>query len=44
MRPADVIVLMDQGAVMEMGDHSELMQRQGLYYALYQCQSQEGLS
>ena len=44
VRPADVIVLMDQGAVMEMGDHSELMQRQGLYYALYQSQSQEGLS
>ena len=44
VQPADVIVLMDQGAVMEMGDHSELMQRQGLYYALYQSQSQEGLS
>ena len=33
---------MDQGAVMEMGDHSELMQRKRLYYALYQSQSQEG--
>ena len=39
-----MIVLMDQGAVMEVGDHSTLMQRQGWYYALYQSQSEEGLS
>ena len=44
VRPADMIVLMDQGAVMEVGDHHALMQRQGWYYALYQSQSQEGLS
>ena len=44
VRPADMIVLMDQGAVMEVGDHSTLMQRQGWYYALYQSQSEEGLS
>ena len=44
VRPADMIVLMDQGAVMEVGDHSSLMQRQGWYYALYQSQSEEGLS
>ena len=44
VRPADVIVLMDQGAVMEVGPHDELMQRQGWYYALHQSQSQEGLS
>ena len=44
VRPADTIVLMDQGAVMEMGNHNELMQRQGWYYALYQSQSQEGVS
>ena len=44
VRPADVIVLMDQGAVMEMGSHNALMQRQGWYYALVQSQMQEGLS
>ena len=44
VRPADTIVLMDQGAVMEVGNHNELMHRQGWYYALYQSQSQEGVS
>ena len=44
VRPADMIVLMDQGAVMEVGQHQELMERQGWYYALYQSQSQDGLS
>ena len=44
VRPADMIVLMDQGAVMEVGDHDSLMKLQGWYYALYQSQSQEGLS
>ena len=44
VRPADMIVLMEQGAVMEVGDHNALMQKQGWYYALYQSQSEEGLS
>ena len=44
VRPADMIVLMDQGAVMEVGDHAELMQRQGWYYGLHQSQHQEGVS
>ena len=44
VRPADTIVLMDQGAVMEVGPHDELMKLQGWYYALHQSQSQEGLS
>ena len=44
VRPADMIVLMDQGAVMEVGDHTELMQRQGWYYGLHQSQHQEGVS
>ena len=39
-----MIVLMDQGAVMEVGDHTELMQRQGWYYGLHQSQHQEGVS
>jgi ATP-binding cassette subfamily B protein len=41
VQPADLIVLMDRGAVMEVGDHRELMRRQGWYYALYQSQVQE---
>ena len=36
VRPADMIVLMERGAVMEVGSHDELMQQQGWYYALYQ--------
>ena len=43
VRPADMIVLMDQGAVMEVGDHKTLMGLEGWYYALYQSQSEEGL-
>jgi ATP-binding cassette subfamily B protein len=44
VRPADVIVLMDQGGIMEMGSHRELMDQQGWYYALYLSQNQEGMS
>jgi ATP-binding cassette subfamily B protein len=44
VRPADLIVLMDQGAIMERGTHSQLMQQRGWYYALHQSQNQEGLS
>ena len=43
VRPADMIVLMDQGSIMEVGSHNELMARQGWYYGLYQSQMQEGL-
>jgi ATP-binding cassette subfamily B protein len=44
VQPADLIVLMDRGAVMEQGSHRQLMQRRGWYYALYRSQNQEGLS
>ena len=44
VRPADQIVLMDRGAIMEVGSHSELIERRGWYYALYQSQNQEGQS
>ena len=44
VRPADFIVLMDRGAVMEVGSHKQLMNQQGWYYALFQSQNQEGLS
>ena len=44
VQPADTIVLMDRGAVMEQGDHRQLMQLRGWYYALFRSQNQEGLS
>ena len=44
VRPADQIVLMDRGAVMETGSHQQLMALQGWYYALYNSQNLEGLS
>lgn len=43
IRNADVILMMDQGVVVEQGRHEELMQRRGYYYALYQQQSAEGV-
>ena len=44
VKPSDFIVLMDRGAVMEVGSHKQLMQQQGWYYALHQSQNQEGLT
>ncbi len=44
VQPADTIVLMDRGAVMEQGNHRQLMQLRGWYYALYRSQNQEGFS
>jgi ATP-binding cassette subfamily B protein len=41
VQPADLIVLMDRGAVMEAGTHQELMALRGWYFALYQSQQQE---
>jgi ATP-binding cassette subfamily B protein len=41
VQPADLIVLMNRGAVMEAGTHQELMALRGWYFALYQSQQQE---
>ncbi|MFN9173388.1 MAG: peptidase domain-containing ABC transporter [Synechocystis sp.] len=38
VRSADVIVMMDQGSVVEQGTHEELMALKGRYYYLYQQQ------
>lgn len=35
---ADVIVMLDGGAIVEQGSHQELMSRRGSYYALYRQQ------
>jgi ATP-binding cassette subfamily B protein len=38
IRNADVILMMDQGSVVEQGTHDELMALRGRYYCLYQQQ------
>lgn len=38
IRSADVILMMDQGSIVEMGTHEELMAKKGYYYCLYQQQ------
>lgn len=39
-RFCDRIILMDQGGIVEMGTHEELMSQNGLYAEMYQVQSQ----
>ena len=38
IQDADVIVVMDKGRVVETGNHEELLQKRGAYYALYMAQ------
>ena len=38
IRDSDLIVVMDQGRIVEQGTHEELFARQGKYYALYMTQ------
>ena len=38
IRDADKIVVMDQGRVVEIGNHEELLEKQGKYYDLYMTQ------
>ncbi len=38
IRRADLIVMMDRGAIVETGTHDQLMERRGRYYALYRQQ------
>lgn len=38
IRDSDLIVVLDQGQIVEQGTHEELLARQGKYYALYMTQ------
>ncbi len=38
IRDSDIIVVMDQGRIVEMGDHRELLEKKGKYYELYTTQ------
>jgi ATP-binding cassette subfamily B protein len=38
IRQADMIVMMHQGAIVEIGTHDDLMKHKGRYFALYRQQ------
>ena len=44
IRDADVILVLDQGGLVEQGTHDELMENKGFYFNLYASQFQESLS
>ncbi|MCL1801274.1 MAG: ATP-binding cassette domain-containing protein, partial [Promicromonosporaceae bacterium] len=44
IRDADVILVMDDGAIVEQGNHAELMAAQGAYWRLYQSQFNAALA
>jgi len=39
---ADLILVMDQGRIIERGSHRELLQQQGLYHHMWQLQQEDG--
>jgi ATP-binding cassette subfamily B protein len=43
IRGADIILVMDKGAIIEQGSHEELMAARGFYYDLYSSQFEEAL-
>lgn len=38
IRNADIIIVLDKGDVVEVGNHNQLMEKQGFYYKLYNSQ------
>ena len=43
IRNADTIIVMDNGRIVEHGDHAELLARRGMYYSLYNSQFVEAV-
>ncbi len=43
VREADQIVVLDQGAIVEVGNHQQLLAQQGIYHRLHQLQETGGL-
>jgi len=41
IRNADTIVVMEDGRIVEQGNHEDLLRRRGVYYALYNSQFTE---
>ena len=41
IKKADKIIVLHKGKIREMGRHEELLEKQGLYYNLYQLQYRE---
>ena len=41
IRDADMILVMDQGDIVEQGNHEELLQKGGFYEKLYNSQFEE---
>ncbi|NRO83707.1 putative multidrug resistance ABC transporter ATP-binding/permease protein YheH [Lactobacillus helveticus] len=39
---ADQIIVLDQGRIVERGNHEELLAKKGYYYNLYTLQKNEG--
>jgi ATP-binding cassette, subfamily B, multidrug efflux pump len=44
IRDADTILVMNRGAIVEQGTHTELLEQRGFYYELYQSQFAEPLA
>ncbi len=41
IRNADIIIVLDKGDVVEVGDHEQLMEKKGFYYRLYNSQFEQ---
>ena len=39
VRQADVILVLDNGEIVEQGNHQELIEKRGYYYTIYNSQS-----
>jgi ATP-binding cassette subfamily B protein len=38
IRDADIILVMEEGSIVEQGNHEELLAKRGAYWSLYQAQ------